>query len=131
MLRILEQQDDSAYKDLIAGLALPEYTALHISEAIEPDGVRGYILYSYGREEVTVWALDDGGDLNFCDGLVRSVLFKAELKGLERAVFMVNNEVMQSRLKTLGFVQNDDNVLGNIADIMDSCKSCRENRATT
>ena len=131
MLRILEQQDDTAYKDLIAGLALPEYAMLHISEAIEPDGVKGYILYSYGREEVTVWALDDGGDLNYCDGLVRSVLFKAELKGLERAVFMVNNDVMRTRLKTLGFVQNDENVLENIADIMDSCKSCKENRATT
>ena len=131
MLRILEQQDNTAYQALIAGLELPEYTALHISEAIGSDGVKGYILYSYGREEVTVWALDDGGDLNYCDGLVRSVLFKAELKGLERAVFKVYDARMRTRLKTLRFVQNDDFILENIADIMDSCKSCQENRATT
>lgn len=131
MLRILEQKDLSAYAQLTAELALPSGETLHISEVSEPDGIKGYIAYSYAPERVTVWALDDGGDLNNCDGLVRSVLFKAELKGIERAVFQVSNAVIRSRLELLGFVKNDENVLHNIADIMDSCKSCKENRATT
>lgn len=127
MLRILEKTDLSGYQTLVEGLTLPPYTDLHISEATAPDGVKGYIAYSYAPEEVTVWDVRDGGDLNYLDGLVRSVLFKAELKGIERAVFQVNDTTIRERLRILRFVKNDENVLENIADIMDSCKSCREN----
>ncbi|MBQ4465575.1 MAG: hypothetical protein II916_06400 [Oscillospiraceae bacterium] len=131
MLRILEQKDTSAYETLISGLDLSPYAQLHISEATENDGVKGFIVYSYTPEEVTIHALDDGGDLNQCDGLVRSVLFKAELKGIERAVFLVNEPAMRQRLELLRFVKNDENVLENIANIMDSCKSCKENRTNS
>lgn len=131
MLRILEQKDHAAYAELIAGLTLPPAAELHISEVTEPDGVKGFIAYSYAPEEVTVWSLDDGGDLNYCDGLVRSVLFKAELKGIARAVFEITDATVRKRLEMLGFVKSDENVLQNIADIMDSCKSCKENGATT
>ncbi len=127
MLRILEQNDLTAYRELLDKLALPPYAELHVSEVTEPDGVKGFIVYDYTPEEVTVHAVEDGGDLNYLDGLVRSVLFKAQLKGISRAVFQVNNETIRHRLQVLKFVENDENVLENIADIMDSCKSCREN----
>ena len=127
MLRLLEQKNLSKYGELTASLPLPPYAELHISEAVADDGVKGYIVYTYAPEEVTIWDVDDGSDLNQCDGLVRSVLFKAELKGIERAVFRVNKPEMQKRLALLRFVKNDENVLENIASIMDSCKSCGEN----
>lgn len=127
MLRILEQNDLTAYRELLDKLSLPPDAELHVSEVTEPDGVKGFIVYDYTPEEVTVHAVEDGGDLNYLDGLVRSVLFKAQLKGLSRAVFQVNNETIRHRLQVLKFVENDENVLENIADIMDSCKSCREN----
>ena len=131
MLTILEQKDLSRYTGIIAGLQEVSGAALHISELTEPDGVKGYIIYSYQTEQVVIHALDDGGDLNYCDGLVRSVLFKAEMKGLERALFLIPSGRMRERLELLRFVKNDENVLEPISDIMDSCKSCKENPANT
>lgn len=131
MLRILEQTNLLKYSDITANLQLTPFDELHISEAAEADGVKGYIIYSYTPEAVTIHALDDGGDLNYCDGLVRSVLFKAELKGIERAVLRIEAPEMHHRLEMLRFVQNGQNVLENIAAIMDSCKSCKENHGTT
>ena len=131
MLTILEQKDFSCYTDVISGLDGDLTALLHISELTEPDGVKGYIIYAYQPEQVVICALDDGGDLNYCDGLVRSVLFKAELKGLERAAFRIDSEKMRERLQLLGFVKNNENILEPIADIMDSCKSCKENPANT
>ena len=130
MLTILEQKDTARYADLLKGLDMPA-GALHVSELTEPDGVKGYILYAYEPAQVVILALDDGGDLNYCDGLVRSVLFKAELKGLERADFRITDAKMRQRIELLRFVKTDENVLEPIADIMDSCKSCKENPANT
>ena len=83
--------------------------------------------FTFSTFTPTFQTIPAGSDLNQCDGLVRSVLFKAELKGIERAVFRVNKPEMQKRLALLRFVKNDENVLENIASIMDSCKSCGEN----
>ena len=80
---------------------------------------------------MVIYAVDDGHDLNFCDGLVRSVLFKAELRGIERAAFLVQDAAMLERLRMLHFIQNNENILQNIADIMENCKNCRDNPANT
>ncbi len=129
MLAIVETQDFSAYTDILAALTLPE--GFHLTEAKEEDGVKGYIIYAYEPEQVVIYALQDGHDLNCCDGLVRSVLFKAELRGIGRAAFRVQDMAMLERLRMLRFIQNDENVLHSIADIMESCKNCRENPANT
>ena len=128
MLTILEAKDISRYTSLISGLDCPD---VHVSELTEPDGVKGFIVYAYKPEQVEIFAVQDGGDMNYCDGLVRSVLFKAELRGLERAVFHETDPEMRKRLALLRFVKNDENILEPIADIMDSCKSCTENPTNT
>lgn len=128
MLRILEQKDLSAYGELLASLEhMPE--ELHLTEAKENDAVKGYIAYAYEPEQVIIYAVNDGGDLNDCDGLVRSVLFKAELKGIERAVFQIKDAAMLERLVILKFVQNDENTLENIASVMENCRNCKESQA--
>ena len=129
MLQIIETTDFSAYTELLAGLSLP--AGFHLTEAREDDAVRGYIIYAYEPEQVVIYAVDDGHDLNFCDGLVRSVLFKAELRGIERVAFYITDPAMLERLRMLRFIQNDENILQNIADIMESCKNCRDNPANT
>ena len=73
--------------------------------------------------------VEDGGDLKECDGLVRSVLFKSLLRGLERAEFRLQDGAMMARMQTLHFVQNNKNVLENISEIMDNCRNCGENPA--
>lgn len=128
MLRILEQKDLSAYEGKLPSGVTGE---LHLTEARENDEVLGFIAYAYEPEQVVIYALEDGGDLNQCDGLVRSVLFKAELRGLERAVFALENAEMRQRLTTLKFVKNDENVLENIADVMNNCRNCKGDSANT
>ena len=112
-------------------ISVPEYEEFHISEAKENDEVKGYIIYSYAPEQVTIYDVNDGHDLNYCDGLVRSVLFKAELKGIEKAVFLVDNPEMLKRLALLRFVQDDKNTIENISDLMQNCEKCKENPANT
>lgn len=129
MLSILEATDLSAYAETLSKLELP--AGYHVSEVREKDAVTGYIVYAYEPEQVVIYALDDGHDYNNCDGLVRSVLFKAELRGLERAAFRITDAGMLERLRTLRFIQNDENTLDPIADIMESCKKCWDNPANT
>lgn len=127
MLRILEAKDVSTYETLLSGL--PQ--GVHVSEAVENDGVKGFIAYAYEPEQVVIYAVNDGQDYNYCDGLVRSVLFKAELKGIERAEFRIDDDNMLARLRTLRLVNNHEKTLENIADIMENCKKCKENTANT
>ncbi|MBR1529047.1 MAG: hypothetical protein IJ642_07075 [Oscillospiraceae bacterium] len=132
MLRILEQKNFTAYQNQIQNLNLPEPAELHLSEALDDENaVKGWILYAYQPERIVIYSLDDGNDWNYCDGLVRSVLFKAQLRGIEKAVFEIADQTVFARLKTLGFVKNDNKILENISEVMENCKKCKENPANT
>ena len=132
MLRILEQKNFDAYQQLIQNLNLPSELQIHLTEALDDENqVKGYILYAYQPESVLIYALDDGQDWNYCDGLIRSVLFKAQLRGLEKAVFQMPDSAVKERLVKLGFVKNNQNILENISEVMESCKKCKENPSNT
>ena len=75
-----------------------------------------------------IYDFDDGGDLYLCDGLVRSVLFKGCLKGLDSAVFEVKDKTKFARLKSLAFVKDNHKTLDNMNEFMDKCKKCKEIR---
>ncbi len=124
MLKILEQTNHESYREVMDSIQT-EYP-LFLTEALEGEQVTGYIVYAYEPEAVVNHALDDGGDLYLCDGLVRSVLFKGLLRGLNRAVFSLKDMAMMQKIRSLRFVENDENSLENIAEIMDNCKSCKE-----
>jgi len=126
MLQIVEQKDLSSYAELIHALRVPEGTKLYLTEALDGGVVTGYIVYAYEPDRVAIYAVDDGGDLYLCDGLVRSVLFKAELRGLERAVYYVQNTAMMERICSLRLAQKNSGILENIHEIMESCKKCKE-----
>lgn len=127
MLTIVEQKDLSGYAALLDSLHAPAGTQLYLTEALEGERATGYIVYAYEPERVAVYAVDDGDDLYLCDGLVRSVLFKGMLRGLDAAVFYLQDETMMAKMKKLRFVENDENTLKSIVKIMDNCKSCRGN----
>ena len=131
MLEILEQKNLACYQEIIKNLEIPGQAELHISEAKEEKIVKGYIIYAYEPEQVIIYAVADNNDWNQCDGLVRSVLFKAELKGLQKALFLVQDMQMQDRLITLGFMKNNQKTLENIMEVMENCKKCKENPANT
>lgn len=129
MLKILEQQNTAPYQHILDTIRT-EYK-LWLTEAMDGDKVTGYIIYAYEPEQVAVHAVDDGGDLMLCDGLVRSVLFKGLLRGLNKGVFRVTDASMMDKMRKLRFVKNDEIVLENIEEIMDNCKSCKESQRNT
>lgn len=129
MLKILEQTNHEPYRAVLDTIR-SEYP-LYLTEAMDGEQVTGYIVYAYEPDAVAVHAVDDGGDLMLCDGLVRSVLFKGLLRGLNKGVFRLQDTAMLDRMRTLRFVNNGQNALENIAEIMDNCKSCRESRGNT
>lgn len=129
MLKILEQQNTAPYQHILDGINTPY--KLYLTEAMDGEQVTGYIIYAYEPDAVAVHVVDDGGDLMLCDGLVRSVLFKGMLRGLNRGVFHLTDEAMMVKMRTLRFVKNDGNIVENIVEIMDNCKSCRESHGNT
>lgn len=131
MLEILEQKNIKPYQNIIRQLQIPEWADMHLTELLEEQAVKGYILYAYEMEQVVIYAVADGGDLDNCDGLVRSVLYKALLRGLNKAVFKVQAADVQETLSKLGFVKNRQNRIENIMDVMENCKKCKENSRNT
>lgn len=124
MLEIHETFSTQGYEDIIKSAG--EYKA-HITEAFDAGKVTGFIAYCYRPGETVILGLDDGGDLMLCDGLVRSVLFKSCLKGIDTAVFAIDDAKKLERLRKLKFIQNDEKSLCNLDEFMNSCKKCGEN----
>ncbi|MDE5754754.1 MAG: hypothetical protein K2H89_09480 [Oscillospiraceae bacterium] len=131
MLEILEQKNPENYQKILKNITVSEFAELHVSEAIENQKVKGWIIYAYEPEQVIIYKISDGNDWNQCDGLVRSVLFKAQLRGLNQALFLEQDIAMQERLAKLGFMKNNQKKLDNIMDIMENCKKCKESPANT
>lgn len=122
MLEIQETFEFEKYSDVIAKAGDKK---LHITEALDKGNVTGFIAYSYADEEVIICDFEDNGDLYLCDGMVRSVLFKGCLKGLDKAYFDIDNEEKLKRLKSLLFVKDDSKTLDNMNEFMDKCKKCK------
>ncbi len=123
MLEIKENFNISDYKNIAEYANCKD---LHITEAVNGNSVYGFIAYSYSKSEVIIYDFNDNDDLYLCDGLVRSVLFKGCLNNLDTAVFKITDEHKLSKLRSLNFVQINNNQLNNINDFMDSCKKCKE-----
>ena len=122
MLEIQETFELDKYKEVVAAA---NGKKLHITEALDKGNVIGYIAYAYEADRVVVCDFEDNGDLYLCDGMVRSVLFKGCLKGLDEAFFDINNEEKLKRLKSLLFVKSDSKTLENMNEFMDKCKKCK------
>ncbi len=129
MLKIVEQTDLTPYQALLDRIQTKN--RLYLTEALENGQVTGHIVYAYEPEQAVIYDVEDGGDLYLCDGLVRSVLFKAELRGLEKAYFALTEETAMEKMRKLRFVQNDENILPDIREIMENCKKCKKSPANT
>ncbi len=119
MLEIQERFDTVGYEHLNSAAK-----ELHITEALDSGRPIGFIAYSYGKEQTTVHDYDDGGDLMLCDGLVRSVMFKSALKGIENMLFQLPDEEKYTPLRRLRFLQGDSKLCENLDSFMNGCESC-------
>ncbi len=125
MLEIQEKMTSEGYEDVVASA---DCDSLHITEAFDKGAVTGFIAYAYETEQTVIYDYDDGGDLYLCDGLVRSVLFKSCLKGIDTACFQIKDEKKYENLAKLRFVCNDEKTLQNLNEFMNSCKNCKSNQ---
>ena len=123
MLEIQEKFSTEGYEELVKKAGNAE---LHITEALDGANVTGYIAYSYGSDKTVVYGLDDGNDLLLCDGLVRSVMFKSVLKGIEHMLFDTDNGM--ENLVKLKFLKEGSRMCSDLSGFMNSCQSCKHNK---
>ncbi len=122
MLEIQEKFDVSGYENLVARAGIKN---LHITEALDRGNVSGFIAYAYDAEKTIVYDYSDSGDIMLCDGLVRSVMFKSVLKGIETMEFMLDDEKKYENLIKLKFLSPQENICENLSSFMNSCESCK------
>ncbi|MDE6784588.1 MAG: hypothetical protein K2J26_04350 [Ruminococcus sp.] len=122
MLEIQEKFDTEGYEDIIAAAGVDN---IHITEAMDKGKSIGYIAYAYETECTVVYGYDDGGDLMLCDGLVRSVMFKSVLKGIETMIFKLPDKDGFVNLRKLKFLEGDSTICENLDGFMNACKNCR------
>lgn len=122
MLEIVENFSSEGYENILNSHG---GKPVHITEALERGEKTGFIAYSYGAERAYILALDDGGDLMLCDGLVRSVMFKASLKDMDCIEFELSDEGMYENIRKLKFLTGDSRICGNIGRFMNGCADCK------
>ena len=93
---------------------------IHVTEALDGK-VIAFIAYAYTADSVIIYDYNDNGDVDLCDGLIRSVLLKACLRGIGTAEFKIIHEEKFSRLALLRFINDDSRLLYNINDFMSRC----------
>lgn len=120
MLQIIKRKDADGYEDILLGLGLNAYDT-DISESISDGEVTGYAIYKILPDAVYFYAVNANGDLVLYDGIVRSVLFLAALRGIERAHFMLDDNSLTA---SLGFITVNSSVLEPISSVLGSCSGC-------
>ena len=119
MLEILEAKDLTPY----AAYETPR-VSLHVVESMAAGVCNGFAVFSYEADRVTVYACDAKGDLALYDGIIRTVLFKAMLRGIDRAEYLCATEQLQK----LHLCDPDTNVCSCIAELMNGCAGCKEKK---
>jgi len=125
MLEIQEKFDTSGYERIIEAAGVNN---VHITEALDCGRAVGFIAYAYEAERTVVYGYDDGGDLMLCDGLVRSVMFKSVLKGIETMVFELPDKGLYADLVKLKFLTHGTNVCDDLNSFMNGCASCKNKK---
>lgn len=122
MLEIQEKFDSNGYESI---LALTDNNNIHITEAKDGDEVIGFIAYAYTAKQTIVYGYDDGNDLMLCDGLVRSVMLKSALKGIETISFEPLEKEKLSSLVKLKFLAEGSSICENIDGFLNACDYCK------
>lgn len=124
MLEIQEKFSTEGYESVVDA---SKGSMLHITEAFDKGNVIGFIAYSYEGDRTIVYDYSDGGDLFLCDGLVRSVMFKSCLKGINTVTFTLSDTSKYKNLHKLRFISADSDTAENIDNFMNGCKNCKKN----
>ena len=117
MLEIHEKKNTDGYENIIQNI---DCQYLHIVESINGDSV-----YSVDENGVTIYDFDSS-DMNVTDGIIRTILFKAMLSGINECIFEIKDENKIHNLTKLGFVMEHEQCINDISNFMINCKKCKE-----
>ena len=125
MLEILQTKNKENYRDKITELGL-DFDTSFVVDATDEGSSLGFGIYHFGIDDeynpqVEVDFVSYNSDIMLFDGIIRSILFLAMMKGIDKARFNISEA---DKLIKLGFVQNNYNSLDSIAKFMSKCKSC-------
>ena len=126
MLEILQTKNKVNYRNKISELGL-DFETSFVVDATDEGSSLGYGIYHFGIDEeynpiVEIDFVSYNSDIMLFDGIVRSILFLAMMKGIDKAKFNLSDT---DKLTQLGFVQNNYNKLNSITKFMSKCKSCK------
>ena len=121
MLEIHQRNDINGYSGYLNEFGLSANES-KIIEAFDNNKVIGFAIFMYHDDNVKIFYVDYNDDKYLCDGLIRTILFKASLLGIDKAEFLMSDIKL---IEDLGFVQKGHNGLVSIQSIMNGCKSCK------
>ena len=117
MLEIHEKKNFEGYEDIINKIGREE---LRIIESFSNGMVDGYGIYAVYPEQITIYDFD-GNDFDIIDGIIRTILFKGQFKGINSCEFKLV-------AADLNFIENRGGYIRNIDEFMNNCKKCKELR---
>lgn len=122
MLEIHEKKSFEGYENIVSQINAEK---IKVIESFSSDIVDGYGVYSVSGDKITVYDYD-GSDLNIIDGIIRTILFKGQFKGINVCEFALLDNSKYDKLKALKFINDSDKIIHDIADFMNNCKKCKE-----
>ncbi len=123
MLEIHERTDTNGYEKAIATI---QNENIHIVESMNGSEVNGYGIYSFDENGLRIYDFSSS-ELEITDGIIRTILFKGMLGGLNRCDFSVRDSEKNAKLIKLGFIEKNDGSIEDIGVFMSQCKNCSEN----
>lgn len=124
MLEIHEVKDISYYKKIADNLPVHPQN-LKAVEAMSRDGkVIGSGIYSYEDGNVVIYTCEYGDDTDLGDGILRSILFKAMLKGIDTGVCIAENDGI-NLFNKMKYTKPDSNKIESINDFLNKCRRCK------
>lgn len=122
MLEIHERTDINGYENIVSGI---ESDSIHIVESINGSEVNGYGVYSIKENGLDVHDFNSD-EWEITDGIIRTILFKGLLGGINRCDFSISDNEKKQKLIRLGFIKQDLNAIENISEFMSGCENCKE-----
>ena len=124
MLEIHEKKNFEGYEDIINKIGREE---LRIIESFSNGMVDGYGIYAVYPEQITIYDFD-GNDFDIIDGIIRTILFKGQFKGINSCEFRLVDNDKNKIAADLNFIENRGGYIRNIDEFMNNCKKCKELR---
>lgn len=124
MLEIRELHDTSKYNDVFKKLG--DEKEYRVVESFGHDHeVNGYAVYSWTPEAVIIHDVSFGNDILLGDGILRSVLFKACLKGIECGICLAYEEET-NLFDKMKYKTAEPGKIAPISSFLDGCSKCKE-----